>query len=334
MPSFGNPTDTTGRVRDLAISSLVAAESRYACLRGGEPGREQVSGMARSLGELGQLSPVLVHEAAAGELELMDGFVRARAAAELGWTTLSCAVLERQTPVESALGLVVTVRREALSASAVAAARLVAMAARAGVARARLRDWLLPALGLEAHERVLDRCLAVADLPAPVADFCAEKGLALGQCAQLARHSRELLEEVFSWRDRISLTASLAEELVEDLGDYLCAHPMSPAELAGREEIRAVLDAGDSPQRAARRLRDRVRSLRAPLLTGANRRMDAIAASLGLPERVRITWDRSLERRELGLHIALGDPHEWPETLARLQRAEVERGVAALLEEL
>jgi len=204
----------------------------------------------------------------------------------------------------------------------------------AGVADEHLCDRLLPALGLQPHPRVLARCLPIAELPAPVADFCAQKGFSLKQCAHIARHSRELLDEVFSWCDRINLTASLAEELLDDLTDFLRARDLSPAELAERTDIRAVLESGDNPQQAARALRDLVRSLRAPVLTSTNQRMDAVATSLALPSRVRLQWDRSLERRELGLRISLRDPEEWPETLARLSRADVEQAIASLLGEL
>ncbi len=193
---------------------------------------------------------------------------------------------------------------------------------------------MLPALGLRGHRSIVKRCLAVAELPAPVAEFCAAKGFSLKQCAHLTRHPRELLELVFSWRDRINLTASLAEELVDDLGDYLRARAMAPADLAAHDDIRAVLESGEHPQRAARTLRDRVRELRAPVLTGTNRRMDAVAGALALPKSVRLTWDRSLERRELGIHVTLRDPHEWREALASLEREDVESAVADLLEDL
>lgn len=323
-----------GEVRSLAVSSLRLAESRYAPLGGDDSGTDAEAILAKSLRELGQLCPILVHEAAPGELHIVDGFTRARAATSLGWESLSCAVLGRETPIEHVLGLVIGLRRTALMGNAVTRARLVALAVRERLAEDLLREWLLPALGLQGHQSIVKRCLAIAELPAPVAEFCAAKGFSLKQCTHLTRHPRELLELVFSWRDRINLTASLAEELLDDLGDYVRATAMAPADLAGHDEIRAVLESGAHPQRAARALRDRVRALRAPVLTGTNRRMDALAGSLQLPESIRLTWDRSLERRELGVHVTLRDPHQWREALASLRREEVGSAVAALLEEL
>jgi hypothetical protein len=139
---------------------------------------------------------------------------------------------------------------------------------------------------------------------------------------------------VFSWRDRLSLTASVAEELLEHLKDHLRAAEATPEELARRPEVRALLEAPLGPQEKTRRLRELVRRLRFPLLTGANDRLEGIRARLGLPGNVRLSWDPTLERHAVDLRITIQDPGEWPATLEFLGSSVVERGIAEMLEEL
>jgi hypothetical protein len=55
---------------------------------------------------------------------------------------------------------------------------------------------------------------------------------------------------------------------------------------------------------------------------------------LALPDAVGVTWDPSLEHRELRVDVTLRDPDEWPGVLKVLSQAKFADGVAGILEEL
>ncbi|MCP4622076.1 MAG: ParB N-terminal domain-containing protein [bacterium] len=65
---------------------------RYSCLRMVDP-RSDVA-MVRSMGQYGQLSPVVVCGSARGRYEMIDGFKRLRAGRRLEWPRLVCRVLD------------------------------------------------------------------------------------------------------------------------------------------------------------------------------------------------------------------------------------------------
>jgi hypothetical protein len=320
------------KTRELPLDVLVVEGSSFAPLRGMVDPSRDVAVLAASLAGLGQLTPLLVRESEAGRFELIDGFRRVAAARELGRDSLACQVVAATAP--ALIDLLIAIRGQLLAGSAVARARLIELAHGLGMSDDEMCPALLERLGQQPHQRVLRSYLAVAQLPAVVVDFCASKGFSLKQCAHLTSYSSELLELVFSWREHISLTASLSTELLDDLRDYAAIAELAPSQLAALPVVRGVLESGHSPQVKGRLLRDRIRELRAPVLTGANARLEALCADLGLAAHVALDWDRSLERHELRWAITVRDVAQWRATMAALADDSVAGSVAAMLEEL
>ena len=326
------PAET--EIRKVALAALVVEGSPFAALCGDVDPRRDAAVLEASLAGLGQLTPLLVRENPAGRFELIDGFRRASAARALELEALDCRVVGAAASAGQLVDVLIAVRGEVLAASAVARARLIELASAMGMSSNEMCPALLERLGLQPHPRVLQSYLAVARLPGEVLDFCASKGFSLKQCAHLTSYSRELLELLFSWREEISLTASLCSELLADLRDYGAIAELAPSALASLPALREVLESSHSPQIKGRLLRDRVRELRAPVLTGANRRLDALQAGLALPAHVALDWDRSLERHELRFAITVRDITQWRATVAALSDDGVAARLAAMLEEL
>ncbi|MCP4041834.1 MAG: hypothetical protein GY731_07725 [Gammaproteobacteria bacterium] len=287
-----------------------------------------------SLERLGMLTPLLVYVMESGELQLMHGFNRLEACRNLGWEAAPCHLLPPQTPLTDRLELLISCHWQTLQDGIIPRVRLLHLALQMGLSREDAFTRIMPLLRFEGHERVLRRCESVAALPSEVLDFCEVKGFSLKQCVHLTRHPPELLALVFTWREQLSLTASIIEELLEQIKDYLHANNLKTGDFLNLPAIREIIADRCSLQERTRRMRQLVRTLRYPLLTEIQHRMENIRNRMDLPANVRTTWDPSLEQRAVVLHITLNNPEVWSTTQLGLASPSVAQGIDKLLEEL
>ena len=213
-----------------------------------------------------------------------------------------------------------------------AKARFLALCLELGVPAETCREKFLPSLGLEEHDEVLRRLRRVSRLPAPVLDFAEEKRFSLKQLSRLARHPPELLELVFSWRDRLLLTASVLEEILEHASAHLRASGEAPRAVLRLPGVEETLSAPVSTSERTRRLRDLLQCLRFPILTETNRQLDEMRSALGLPAGVEVSWDNTLEEHAVRLSVTIRRREEWKRVLGTLGREEVERGISNMLD--
>jgi hypothetical protein len=322
--------------QNLPLRALEVENSEYR-LNGGVSAESLTSYfdlLGRSIKSQGLLSPLVVVCRSDGRHHLVDGFKRAIWADRLGLETVTCRVLP-EASIAEILDLVVISQHDSITRSAASRARFIRLAKTLGAPRDLLTERCLPAVGLEAHDAVRKRCLTVGDLPPRVLAFCEEKRLSMKQCANLARHPTVLLEALFDWKENLALTASITEELLDNMGDYIRAHNGDISAITERDEIGSILaspNLGNGEKTA--RLRACVRALRFPILTEVNGRMDSVLRGMAVPETVRVTWDRTLERKQVGVSIFVKAEAEWPRVLEKLTETGFSAGLGALLKSL
>lgn len=321
-----------GEIRSVPLDSLITRNSRYHLGAGpSETAEISTQYLADSMAQIGLQTPLLAHDPGSGEIHLLDGFLRAAAARKLGWEAVDCAILPPETPSIQILLLHASVRRENLSSSLIMRVRFVRLARELGVDDDTICMQLMPILGLDPHGQVLKRCKAIGELPDEILDFCDEKRFALKQCFHLTRHPPELLETVFSWRDRLSLTASILEELLENLKDHLRATRQDAKSVGSTPELQSLLTSDLNPQEKTKRVSEWVRRLRFPVLTETNEQLESLCAELSLPSHIRISWDRTLEHRRVDVAISARNADEWESALETLRKDSLSGGITELL---
>ncbi len=316
----------------LALDGVEAANSRYRF-----PGRPPVPvdlTLLASIKTIGLIEPIVVHKVASGRPHVVAGFARYAALRELGKTEIECRFLPVDIDPGDIMRFICQAHRHLIMESVVNRIRFLQLARALDVPLDTMRDHLLPLAGFEAHDRVLRRCWAVADLPASVLWFCHEKNFSMKQCVHLTRHPRELLELLFEWRDGLALTASVVAEVSEHIKDYLRASGLSVAEFAGLSSVRAIVTSDQSPQERTRDLRRVVREMRFPILTETHTAMHAIKESMNLPRELELRWDPALEQRAVELRIRVRDENVWPKLLEKLGSTQTRQGLHGLLERL
>jgi hypothetical protein len=316
----------------MAASDLRIADSRYAFASPAAVAVDDAH-LQDSVQQLGIVTPLVAHHID-GALHLVDGFRRAAYIVARAGATLPVLALPEETMLRHIIALQLTSNTAMQVKSVAAKAALVRHTRELGLSADESIEWLLPALGLEGHRRVLSQLEKVANLPPAVLAFAANKGFSLKQCRHLAHHDGALLDEVFAWAQHIPLTAGIAVELLENANDWLRANDADLEQLIAALKPQEHFFASTSPHERATSLRQALRVLRFPCLSEVSRRMESVRAGLRLPPAVQLSWDSTLEHHEVQLAVSITKAEQWPPIAQRLAAEDLARGLHALLEEL
>lgn len=152
------------------------------------------------------------------------------------------------------------------------------------------------------------------------------------QCLSLTTYPIDLLEAVFSLRHILSLTVSVIDELLTHLHDYLRAKEKTISFFLQDPEVRTLLDSKLSPQVKTQAFRSIVKKKRFPILTDVELQMDAAKKRMNLPNNVSLSWDGTLENRQLTFRLNVSRYQDWESSIGKLHENNVARGVNELLE--
>jgi len=290
--------------------------------------------LEHSLSELGFLQPVLVYQDQQGAYHLLDGFSRLAIAKKQALTTVPCHILPAETPLTTLFKLLLTQHYATIQSNLIGRIHFMALALARGMDRTVLCSEFLPRLGFQGHEKVLRQCEAISRLPKEVLDFCQEKNFAMRQCLALTRQPAALLQHVMTWRESLSLTASIIEELLSHINDLLRHRAQDMATFMASKEIGEILNSEYPKQEKTRLLRQLLKNWRYPILSQAQNNLQTIYQQMALPEETFLKWDDSLERHELILQLKACSVEEWQQRVATLQNQSVIEGVEQLLGQL
>lgn len=320
-------------IQHLSIDQVRAKESKYRFCQVTDWAAEdrELKPLVNSIQEWGILQPLFVHRV--GEVNhLVDGFKRAVIARALGIEDLPCRLFPEDISLRALLELLLIEHRHKICATLAAKVRFIDFALKLGLEKDPLVRWFFPMLDLQGHEAVLTKVKAIAQLPEEILDFCAEKYFSMRQCAQLTRYPRDLLLHVFSWRDRLSMTASVVEEMLSHLHDQMRGTGQDLSEFLNDREVQGLLASSSSLHEKTEQFRALIRERRYPILTDTNRKLQRIRDQISLPRNATLTWDPTLERREVQLVLKFQESSEWEETLQALKDEKIAQGFHRLLE--
>ncbi len=293
----------------------------------------KLSALANSIKSTGIQLPLLIHKSG-DEVHLVDGFKRAVVAKSLEIENIPCCFLPEDISLRDVLAFLFIEQNELIISSLVTRARFVAFAQKQGLDNTTLLEYYFPLLGLKSHAAVLKKLKAIDKLPQKVLDFCDEKHFSMRQCSSLTRYPSDLLSQVFSWKDELYLTASMAEEILTNLKDYLRGTGISLAEFVDDKEVKDLSNSSLSSQERTRRFRSLLKKRRFPILTDVNIKMDHIRKQISLPDNIKLSWDPTLEKRELRLALTIHEPEDWDNNLKVLKKVSLKQGIADMLKDL
>ena len=283
-----------------------------------------------SLQTSGILEPILVayEQDSSGPALLIDGFKRLMWARDRGISHLS-AMDTSLSPRELLLFLLQK-HCNALTSCALIALFLDFVAERGFDSHLILNE-IMPALGLQGHAKLLEKYRRVATLPVKVLTLCHKKDFSLKRCINLTHQPRQLLERLIELEGKLSLSASLFQELCDAISDILKREGLSVEEFFQRKEIIEILEAGQDRATTTRLFRSYIRKLRNPLLTSYQRELQKIHKTYFSSAPFHVKWDETLENRRIEISSSVTDIEELRNLSKAISSEKTQKGVKELL---
>jgi len=277
----------------------------------GPPSKELVA----SIEAVGVLDPILVRSEGEGQC-LVCGFRRVAAAGQVGLADVPVRVLPESVSVEQCLRFALGHNTAAGPVDVVEAARAVERwHSLLGWPDDRLRQELLPLMGMPPTEKHLSRLRTVQQLPRPAREALAAGRWDLSHVELIERFAADqwpaLCETLLG---QCRLTHSEALEVLKYASDICRRDGITVAELLQTDEDL-------SPRERGTELRRLLQLRRMPRLESQRARLAELLAELKLPHNVRLKTDRSFESRTVDLIVRLQDAGSWERTICALSRA-------------
>jgi hypothetical protein len=290
--------------------------------------------LTRSLQQFGILSPVKLFSDSTDNIHLIDGFRRARFALETGLSSVEAIVLPASTGIEEMISMILYNKRSMIEESAMNKVCFISYA----VSQKTSEEWILSnlckILELKPHSSTLKECERIGAMPGELKRFCHDKKFSLKQILNLTHHPEDLLMQLMEWRDVLQLTASVLDEVASNLRDYLKSNNIDMETFVNDRQVIGIIDSGLSPRDRTDSLRKLISSRRYPVLSEINERIERAIRRMDLPDGVVVSWDRTLENKEVRIDILIKDTAEWKRVICSLHTEEIKGTIGEILSEL
>lgn len=249
--------------------------------------RESVP-LARSLAKVGILVPLRLQIAQEG-LRVVSGFLRAEAAAGLGWETLPAELMEPGDPLST---LLACLHENNFT-------RGFTWAERTWVLERVIQNWdaprdwllreLLPAMGLPPSPKILEEHFQASSIREDLRRALVRQGCSLANALRLSRMHPQDQEAFVALLPSLHLGENLMREVLELLWEIQRRDGVPPREILSDEELlRAMAQRGEDRPQRTNVLRRHLLKIRMPNLTSMEESFHKARGALGLPSRISI----------------------------------------------
>ncbi len=270
----------------------------------------QVDELAESIGRVGLNNPLTVIKSE-GSYRIVCGYARALAAQRMNWWTVPCFLADgKELGDEKLLRISVEDNRFSRKYHYLDVARiLAAFSERCGYDAERLAREIAPLLGIPSGGRIIQRYLALNNMPASLRGMLVREGLSFAHAVLLVDLSPEDAEAIAGLFSRDRANANEAKEIAGMLRDLAHIRRVSVKDLLASEGLNGLTrDA----------LRKSLKKMRYPTIAAAEETFEKLVAQLHLDTNTSISHSPDFESDSLRVNINVRSAAELSSVLKKL----------------
>ncbi len=203
--------------------------------------------------------------------------------------------------------------------STITKAKFISNIALWGISNDVIVERYLSLVGFEKNPKILQYLLNINKLDMEILSFFHVKRYSLKQCIFLMQYGQDLLKFLLSKRDKLNFSASIFEELVENLGEVSGKLGLSFEEFFNVYELEKVFSSFKSSHERTEFFRNFLKSKKSPFITSINEKLELLSQRLD----VKMDWDKSLESQKLGVYFSFDNMDAFNEKLSLLSEPKV-----------
>ncbi|MBI5664511.1 MAG: ParB N-terminal domain-containing protein [Nitrospirae bacterium] len=287
-----------------------------------------------SFDAFGILDPIIVYKDDKKRLHLVDGLKRVQFAILNKETMVRATVLPASTPVTDLITLILCNKRYEIEYSAINKIQFIYFASSLNAPESWIMNSLCIPFEFKPHRDFFRECERINNLPKELKLFCHDKKFSYKQLLNLTYHPKDLLSQLIKWKSMLQLTASTLDEIASNLKNYLKRENKKISDFLSEPDIQELFDSSLAPREMTEKLRHLIHLKQFPVLSDKNAKIQKAVDALKLPRGVQVSWDKTLENKNINLSVNISDPLKWRGMLDTLSSDEVKKAIESILDEL
>lgn len=287
-----------------------------------------------SFDAFGILDPIIVYKDDQKRLHLVDGLKRVQFAILNKVTMIQATVLPADTPVTNLITLILCNKRYEIEFSTINKVQFIYFATSLNAPEPWILNSLCIPFEFKPHRDFFRECERINNLPKELKLFCHDKKFSHKQLLNLTYHPKDLLTQLIKWKSVLQFTASTLDEMASNLKNYLKRENKKISDFLAEPDIQELFDSSLAPREKTEKLRHLIHLKQFPVLSDKNVKIQKAVDSLKLPKGVQVSWDKTLENKNINLSVNISDPLKWRGMLDTLSSDEVKKAIESILDEL
>jgi hypothetical protein len=287
-----------------------------------------------SFDAFGILDPIIVYNDDKKRLHLVDGLKRVQFAILNKEAMIQATVLPASTPVTDLITLILCNKRYEIEYSTINKIQFIYFATSLNAPEAWIMNSLCIPFEFKPHRDFFRECERINNLPKELKLFCHDKKFSYKQLLNLTYHPKDLLSQLIKWKSVLQFTASTLDEIASNLKNYLKRENKNISDFLSEQDIQELFDSSLAPREKTDKLRHLIHLKQFPVLSDKNVKIQKAVDALKLPKGVQVSWDKTLENKNINLSVNISDPLKWRGVLDTLSSDEVKKTIESILDEL
>ena len=281
--------------------------------------------LLESIDTYGVLNPIVAIDGGK-RFQVVSGFRRLEIASKLDLIDIPAYLVSAGTSKEDLFRFSISENQATRSLNLGEKSSLLAKLKEAEVDEDRIISLFMPLMQLPPSRQRMKEVLILLELPESLRDYVMSKNLSLRRIRHLKGLTKETLAFFNEVIELLAPSANLFQEITKQLVEVARRDDTEVEEIASNYRlIKTAKDQSMTRSEKLRILRDKVFSLRYPVLASENQRRKEQLEALKIGSQLDVKWDRSLETKGIEIRISLNSEEDLENSLKCLEHLKSSR---------
>lgn len=263
---------------------------------------------------------------------LLSGFKRFRAAVELGLKELPAVVLSEKKPLEEIFREVLLEHLTHRSLSIVEKARVIRILEELHISWEMQRKDFLDLLEVPERKEVVQEIKAILQFFPKLQEYIEMYDLSLKQTEPFQKLSSNEQELFVDLAMKLQIRSVELSDIVSMVCDISGRDGIPIEEVFEGSDIPSILESEEfSRNEKISRIKERLKRWRFPHLTSWNEKLKNLKREMGLPSKVQLLWDSSLEKQGIEIRLEIHSVRDVEEFVTHLSKKENQKKLEEVL---
>lgn len=306
-------------LQHIAIANLNVADDSYRITFA-----PRLDALKRSIKAVGIIQPIALRHTPEGTHQIVTGYKRVLALAELGRQTIP-AIVHEPADLSPTQAFLWNLHDNAITRTLniiEKSTALVKLSQFYSMSEEDLVNQFLPLMDEDPSYKILHQLLSLASLTEPLKNHAVMSDMSLSSASRVAEFTPSTQQALLPVLAHIHPSANKLNELLSMIREISARDGMTVEEILSHYQLlQVVANPTTAPVDKVRALRQALKGLHLPHLTERQKQLSTLIEGLALPDSARLVTDPYFESQKMKLEYHFSQPEELSNFISKIQDA-------------